>query len=205
MSNLLRGGFRVLNAEGARSTRRTVASGFSLQNSCPGIAPGEMVKAVSDGTVIIAEAGDTTLLGVVKSVSYVGTDGRRIYNAMLPAGYTYAGGAHIMNPLAPIIEVWEGPGLVYEGCMDASVADVLTRFQQGFNTTDLTATSATSVDSVFKTSLRTLNNSVQTGAANVRILEIVQAPDQDYSAQYCRVKFTINEGIDSLNTNASGV
>lgn len=168
--------------------KRCVASGFSLQNSCVGIAPGDVVKRVSDGTVILAEAGDTSILGVVKDVSYLGSDGRRVYGGYVPAGTTYTGDADILNPNAIIVHVWEDLDIEYETYLSTASATVLTNWQQTFNSSDLTATSSSSVDTVYKRSLRGVNGSTQTGSAQVSILDIIRNPGQDYASQYLRIR-----------------
>ncbi len=188
MANLLRGGFSPVGGNRARPVKRCVASGFSLQNSCVGIAVGDVVKPVSDGTVILAEAGDTGIIGVIASVTYKDASGRKVYGGYVPAGTTYTGDADVLNPNAIIVEVWEDLDIEYETYLSSASATVLTNFQQGFNSTDLTATSSTSVDTVYKRSLRGVNGSTQTGSANVVIKEILLSPGQDYGATNLRVK-----------------
>ncbi len=188
MANLLRGGFSPVGGNRARPIKRCVASGFTLSNSCVGIAPGDVVKRVSDGTVVLADSGDTSILGVVASVSYLDASGRRVYGGYVPVGTTYTGDADVLNPNAIIVRVWEDLDIEYETYLSTASATVLTNFQLTFNSADITATSATSVDTVYKRSLRGVIGTGQTGAANVSILELLQSPVQDYASQYLRVK-----------------
>lgn len=188
MANQLRGGFSPVGGNRARPIKRCVASGFSLQNSCVGLAPGDVVKRVSDGTVILAETTDTSILGVIASVTYLDASGRRVYGGYVPAGTTYTGDADVLNPNAIICEVWEDLDIEYETYLSTASATVLTNFQLTFNSADITATSSTSVDTVYKRSLRGVIGTGQTGSANVSILEILRTPVQDYASQYLRVK-----------------
>jgi len=188
MANQLRGGFQPVGGNRVQARKYCVASGFSLQNSCVGIAPGDVVKRVSDGTVILAETTDTSILGVVRSVSYLGSDGKRIYGGYVPAGTTYTGDADVLNPNAIIVHVWDDLDTEYEAYMATASATVLTNFQLTGNSADITATSSTSVDTVYKRSLRGVLGTGQTGSANVEILEILRSPVQDYASAYLRLK-----------------
>lgn len=188
MANQLRGGFTPVGGNRARPVKYVVASGFSLQNSCVGIAPGEVVKRVSDGTVNIAETTDAVVLGVVADVSYLGSDGRRIYGGYVPAGTTYAGDADVLNPSAIVVHVWTDLDIEYETYLATASATVLTNFQLINNSADITATSSTSVDTVYKRSLRGVLGTGQTGSAQVQILEILRSPSQDYASANLRVK-----------------
>lgn len=188
MANQLRGGFRPRGGNRADPVKRVVASGFSLQNSCVGIAPGDVVKRVSDGTVILAESGDTSILGVVKAVTYKDSAGRRVYGGYVPAGTTYTGDADVVNPNAIYCWVWEDLDIEYETYLSTASATALTNFQLTFNSADITATTSTSVDTVYKRSLRGVIGTGQTGAANVSILDIVREPAQDFTSANIRVR-----------------
>ncbi len=206
MANQLRAGAIPSGSQTRAQTRRyTLASGFTLQNSCPGIAVGEFVKPVSDGTVIIAETTDVTILGVVASIKYKNADGSYAYG-YIPAGYTYTGDADVLNPNAPIIEVWDDPGIEYLIPLHTASATALTNFQLTFNTCDLSATSSASVDTIYKRSLRTAIATAQTGSAQLKILELLRSPSQDYTADNLRAKVMINEGVHAfLQSGAGGV
>jgi|SRR6185312_6633482 len=188
MANLLRGGFSPVGGNRARPVKYVVASGFSLSNSCVGMAPGDVVKRVSDGTVVLADSADTSLLGVIAAVSYLDASGRRVYGGYVPAGTTYTGDADVINPNAIYCHVWTDLDIEYETYLSTASSTVLTNFQLINNSADITATSSTSVDTVYKRSLRGVIGTGQTGAANVQILEILRNPAQDYASANMRVK-----------------
>lgn len=188
MANQLRGGFIPVGGNRARPVKYAVASGFSLSNSCVGMAPGDVVKRVSDGTVVLADTTDAVVLGVIADVSYLGSDGRRIYGGYVPAGTTYTGDADVLNPNAIIAHIWTDLDIEYETYLATASATVLTNFQLVNNSADITATSSTSVDTVYKRSLRGVLGTGQTGSAQVQILEILRSPSQDYASANLRVK-----------------
>jgi len=200
MANQLRGGFRLIESGSKTLKMRTVsvASGYTPANSCPGIAIGEVVEFVTAGTVEILGDGasDAGLaFGIVKSVSFIGGDGRRVYGGVLPAGHTYSGNANITNPNAPRIEVICDPGAEYEACVAVASTNALAYAGVGANM-DLSATSATTVSTVYRESLRTLDGTFVAGTAQFRILEILADPVNDVTAANYRVRVGINEGSD---------
>lgn len=200
MANNLRGGFRLIEGnQGAVKCRKvSVASAYAPANSCPGIAVGEVVEFVTAGTVEIVDAGaaDSGLLwGIVRSVSFIGGDGRRVYGGVLPTGHTYTGNANISNPLAPIIEVICDPIAEYEACVAVGTTNALAYAGVGANM-DLSATSATSVSTAYRESLRTLDGTFVAATAQFRILEILRDPINDVTGANYRVRVGINEGSD---------
>lgn len=207
MANQARLGFSPVNGSG-QPRKYTVASGYTPSNSCPGIAPGEIVKIVAaDSTVAIQNVGDTgAVLGVVAAVSYIGTDGRRVYGGYIPAGHTYTGDVDVINPLAPYVWVWDQPDLDYMAALAVDSGTAQTEFQKVGANMELTATSSTSVDTVYKRSLRALSGTAATTATlPFRIMEISRGPAQDYGAtSYLRVKCTLNAGFHAFY-QATGV
>lgn len=201
MANQARLGFTPASGNGS-PRRYTVASGYTPSNSCPGIAPGEVVKIVAaDSTIAILNVGDTGVgLGIVASVSYIGTDGKRQYGGYIPAGHTFTGDADVINPLAPIVEVWDQPDLDYFASMAVDSGTALTEFQKVGANMELTATSSTSVDTVYKRSLRALSGTAATTATlPFRLLEIIRSPAQDYgAASYLRCRVTWNAGFHAF-------
>jgi hypothetical protein len=196
MANNLRGGFRLIESGRSKMRKVSVASGYTPANSCPGIAVGEVVELVTAGTVEIVDAGaaDTGLLwGVVNSVSFMGADGRRVFGGVLPAGHTFTGNANITNPLAPIIEVIIDPDAEYEACVAVGTTNALAYAGVGANM-DLSATSATTVSSVYRESLRTLDGTFVAATAQWRIEDILRDPINDVTAANYRVRVSINEG-----------
>lgn len=206
MANFLQLGFTpVGSTTRAQARKYTVASAYAPSNSLPGIAVGEVVKPVNDGTIAVANAGDATILGVVAAVSYVDSTGTRQYGGYLPTGHTYSGDADILNPRAPWILVWDDPGIEYLAALVTASSTILTNFQLQFNTMDLSATSSTTMDTVYKRSLRTLDGTGATGAAQFKINEILRSPAQDYAANHLQVKCMINEGVHGFFDKAQGI
>ena len=198
MANQLRCGFRVIEGAGRHLKMRTVsvASGYTPANSCPGIAVGEVVEFVTAGTVeILGDGGSDAGLafGIVKSVSFIGGDGRRVYGGVLPAGHTFSGNANITNPNAPRIEVIVDPAAEYEACVASTSTNALAFAGVGANM-DLSATSATSVSTTYRESLRTLDGTYVAGTAQFRIEEILTDPVNDVTSTNYRVRVSINEG-----------
>ncbi len=188
MANQLRGGFRPCGGNRSQPVKRVAASGFTLSNSCVGIAPGDVVKRVSDGTVVLADSTDTSILGVVAAVVYKDSTLRNVYGGYVPAGTTYTGDADVLNPNAIKIYVWEDLDMEYETYLSTASGTALTNFQLTFNSADITATSSTSVDTIYKRSLRGVIGTGQTGSANVSILDLIREPGQDFTSANLRVK-----------------
>lgn len=198
MANNLRGGFRLIESGRTKMRKVSVASGYTPANSCLGIAVGEVVEFVTAGTVEILGDGasDAGLaFGIVNSVSFMGTDGRRVFGGVLPAGHTFTGNANITNPLAPIIEVIVDPDAEYEACVAVGTTNALAYAGIGANM-DLSATSATTVSTVYRESLRTLDGTFVAGTAQFRVLEVMKDPINDITAANYRVRVGINEGSD---------
>jgi hypothetical protein len=207
MANLPQLGFSPVGTSGRGATRKyTLASGYAPSNGCLGVAPGEVVKVVANNTVAIFNNGDTSgLLGVVASVSYVDPTGVRQFGGYVPTGTTYTGDADVINKFAPYIEVWDDPEMEYLACLNTASATVLTNFQLGFGNMDVTATSATSVDTIYKRSLRSLTGTkASTATLPFRILEVLRSPQQDYTANFLQVKCCIHVGFHAFY-NATGI
>ena len=202
MANQARLGFTPCGSNGRGQPRRyTLASGYAPINGCLGVAPGEVVSTVAtgDGKVIIA-APTSVIVGVVASVSYKDATGVRVYGGYVPSGTTYTGDASVLNPNAPIIEVWDDPGMEYIASALVDSGTALTEYAKVFANMDISATSATTVDTVFRRSLRTLTGTENTTATfPFRVLEMLRSPSQDYAAtSYLRFKVGINAGMHAF-------
>ncbi len=204
MANQPRLGFIPSGSNGRAQTRRyTVATATTYANSMVGLAPGEVVKIVADGTILPYQVGDFSSappanlpLGVVASVSYKDTTGIRQYGGYIPTGLTYTGDNSVLNPNAPVIEVWDDPGIEYLAALLVDSGTSLTEFQKNFSNMECTATSSTSVDTIFRRSLRSLSGTAAT-TGPFRVLEILRSPAQDYSAtSYLRVKCMLNAAFN---------
>ena len=199
MSNQARFGFTPVQGPMSNPRKYTLASAYAPGNSCVGVAPGDVVKGLTDGTVALYEVGDgaNVLLGVIAAVSYVGTDGRRVYGGYVPAGHTYTGDADVINPLAPWILVWDQPNTEFIASLTTDSGTALTEFQKNMSNMEVSATSSTSVDTYYKRSKRTLTGTAATtNTLPFRVTEILRSPSQDYAAaSNLRVKCVMNAGL----------
>lgn len=197
MANQARLGFIPSDANRFKPRKYTMTSGWTNANSLVGLAPGDPVKAVTNNTVLPLEAGDTAnVLGVVASVSYRDSTGTRVYGSYVPTGTTYTGDADVLNPFAIYVWVWDQPDIEYIAPIVSASATALTNFQTGFANMPVTATSATSIDTFYKRSLRGLDfSNVAKTAKQFRILDIVRSPSQDYGATFLRAKCMITQGL----------
>lgn len=202
MANILRGGFHPVDSARFKPRRFTVASAYAPANSLPGIARGEVVTLVTAGTLEVSAAGAAALiLGVVADVRYIAADGSVVYGGYLPTGYTYSGEANIANPLAPVISVWVDPDIEYIACVAAGTTSALAYAGVGANM-DLSATSATTMSTTHKESLRTLDGTFVAGTAQMRINDLVRDPLNDVTSANYRVRCQINEGIHQYFSGA---
>jgi hypothetical protein len=198
MANLLQGGFAPAGNQTRVQVRKyVIASGQTLNNSCVGFAVGDPVVRLANNTVTLLETGATTtpILGIIAAVTYRDTTGVRQYGGYIPAGTTYTGDADVINPFAAYVWVWDDPGTEFLAPMITASATTLTNFQTGFKNMDVTATSATSVDTVYKRSLRGLTGTAATtNTLPFRVLEIMRGPQQDYTANNVLVRCMMNAG-----------
>jgi hypothetical protein len=198
MANVIRKGFHPVAGNRMEPRRYTVASGYTPANSHPGIAPGEVVTAVTAGTIEVTAAAATTILGIVASVSYKDTNGNRVTAGYLPAGYTYSGDAVITNPNAPIIMVWDQPDMEYIANVGGAASTLALHGAGTFAGMDINATSSTGVDTVFARSNRQLDGTYVAGTAQFKILELFREPALEYTSTNLRTRCMINEGVHSL-------
>ena len=92
MANILFGGFRPWGtfSGGQGNFPRTMRAEVA-NNYATGIFKGDLISAVSDGTVAVSATSDNgKLLGVVEGCSYVKGDGKRYYSDTIPANTTFS-------------------------------------------------------------------------------------------------------------------
>lgn len=205
MANVVRKGFIPVAADRLEPRPYTVVSAYAPSNSLPGLAVGEVVKLAATGTLEVADAGDTNILGVIASVKYKDTAGNTVTGGYLPTGYTFTGDATIMNKNAPLIMVWDQPNIEYLASLAGSASTLLAHQQGVGGSMDLSATSSTMVDTVFARSLRTLSGTYVAGAAQFKILELFRQPSLEYASTNMRVRCMINEGFHPLFNVPTGV
>lgn len=210
MANQQRLGFWPVQSPYRFGLRKyTVVSGLTTGGGFPGIAPGEVVTPQADGTIIpYAAGGGARVLGIVASVVYKDATGVKVYGGYLPDAYAYTGAQSILNPNAPIIEVWDDPNIEYMAQFATDSGTPATEFNKVFTNMDVSSTaSATAVDTIFKRSNRTLTGTDggTTATLPFRVLEIIRSPQQDYSAtSFLRCKCVINAGVHPF-TNTTGI
>lgn len=200
MANIYRQGFHPVDSARFKPRIFSVASGYAPTNSCLGIAKYDVVTLVTAGNIELVDAGaadSRKILGVVASVRFANTDGSPNYGGYLPSGYTFSGNANVSNPLAPIIEVWVDPDIEYWACVVTGTTNALAYAGVGANM-DMSVTSATTVGTVYRESLRTLDAAFITSTAQFRITDVIRDPINDVTAAMYRVKCQINEGFASV-------
>lgn len=197
MANILRGGFHPIDQLRHKPRKMSVASGYAPANALLGIARGDVVTQLTDGTIAVLGAGAADallILGIVSSVSYVDAAGTRQFGGIIPTGHTFAGNANVSNPLAPVVEVIVDPAVEYYACVAVGTTNALAYAGIQANM-DLSATSATTVSNVTHESLRTLDGTFIAGTAQFRITDIVRDSINDVTSANYRVKCMINEGM----------
>lgn len=166
----------------------------SAYDAAPGgvhvnIRPGDVVKPVSDGSVALAVAGDTTILGVVSHVGpyYDSGLGEMVIADSIP----YAQGAYSTN-LDRETQVFVIPALgnVFQ-CMadDASTATTRAAYTAfiGENMDHINAAVTGYAHPLGDISTHA------TTAAGWRILDLLMRPDVDYAGLYVPLLVTVNE------------
>lgn len=205
MANVVKKGFIPIDGDKFAPNQYTVASAYAPSNSLPGLAPGEVVKLAADGTIQVADAGDTNILGVIQSVKYKDTAGNTVTGGYLPTGYTYSGDPTIMNRNAPVIMVWDQPGMIYLASLAGAASTLALHSAGGGASMDLSATSSTMVDTVYGRSLRTLTGTYVAGAAQFKILPLFRQPGLEYASTNMRVVCMVNEGFHPFFNVPTGV
>ena len=171
--------------------RCRLASGY---DTAPGgthvnIRPGDIVKPVSDGSVALAVAGDTTILGVVSHVGPYFDTG--LQEMMIADSIPYGNGIYSTN-LDRETQVFVIPAMnnVFQ-CMadDASTATTRAAYTAFIyeNADHINAAVTGYAHPLLDISTHA------TTAAGFRILDILSRPDVDYSGLYVPLLVTVNE------------
>lgn len=166
----------------------------SAYDAAPGgvhvnIRPGDIVKPVSDGTVALAVAGDTTILGVVSHVGPYYDSG--IGEMVIADSIPYGQGAYSSN-LDRETQVFVIPALgnVFQ-CMadDASTATTRAAYTAfiGENADMINAAVTGSAHPLLDISTHA------TATFQFRILDLLMRPDVDYTGLYVPLLVTVNE------------
>lgn len=194
MSNLVRGGFHPRRGlKPVMSPRRyEVASGYGTA-----LFPGDMVTLVTAGVIQSAAAGSGTILGAVAHVSFVASTGFRQYGQYIPASTTYTPTARgSLN--ASYVFVWDDPSIEYIASVKVATTAALNYAGVGANM----AIAIDAGDTVYGRSGHKLDGTYVAGDAQMRILEMLRAPQNDLTSQYQQVVCMINDGFHPFFSNA---
>lgn len=177
--------------EQPKPIRMRVASGY---DAAPGgvhvnLRVGDWVKETTDGTVILAVAGDA-LLGVISSINpyYDSGVGAMVYNDSLP----YANGVYSTNlERESSVMVIPSNGVIWQAmCDDATTATTQAAYTAFIHeNVDLINAAVTgTAHPLIDISLHA------TTTAQFRIVDLLRRPDVDYSGLYVPLLVTVNEG-----------
>lgn len=166
----------------------------SAYDAAPGgthvnIRPGDVVKPVNDGTVALAAAGDTTILGVVSHVGpyYDSGVGEMVIADSIP----YGQGAYSTN-LDRETQVFVIPanGAIFQVMADDSSTATTRAAYTAFigENADMINVPVTG----YAHPLLDISDH-KTATAQLRILDLVLRPDVDYTGKYVPLLVTVNE------------
>lgn len=194
MSNIVRGGFHPRRGlKSVMSPRRyEVASGYGTA-----LFPGDLVTLVAAGTIQAAAAGSGTIIGAIAHCSFVATTGFRVYGQYIPATTTYTPTARgSLN--ASYVYVWDDPSIEYIASVKVATTAALNYAGVGANM----AIAVDAGDTVYGRSGHKLDGTYVAGDAQMRILEMLRAPQNDLTSQYQQVVCMINDGFHPFFSNA---
>lgn len=202
MANMAIGGFRWIKSRVSTNhepqEERLVAS-----NNTTAIFRGDCVKLVSDGTVVVAAAGDAIYGVCTGCVRYKRSDGVIAAGNYLPATTTYTGNIAFTNSQASIISVTPAQGQVFEADCDTAMSTINAAQDLMFNNGDFVATAGSTASGRSGHVMNTASGT-GTGTANWRFLEVVLTPDNDVTAASWKVRVTLNEGTEPIPGTATG-
>lgn len=204
MANIAVGGFRWVRSRLGGNTAPIEEMPVASNNSTA-IFTGDIVKRVSDGTVIIAAAGDLTLAYVVVGVvRYKRSDGAIVAGNYLPASTTYTGAPAVSNPQASILSLIPTQYQIFECDANTAAASITAAQDIVGNNCDFVATAGNTSSGRSGFVLDT--SAPGTGTANWRVLDIVNSPDNDVTSVNYKVRVTVNEdNADTVPGSATGV
>ena len=194
MANTYNYGFRwhsnLYGGSEPKPVRCTLASAY---DAAPGgvhvnIRPGDVVKPVSDGTMALAVAGDTTIYGVVSHVGpyYDSGVGEMVIADSIP----YAQGAYGTNAdRETAIWVIPAQGNVFQAMANAATATTRLAWQAfvGENMDLINAAVTGYAHPLLDSATHA------TTAAQFRVLGLLLRPDVDYTGLYVPLLVTCNE------------
>lgn len=204
MANIQVGGFRWVRSRLGGNTMPVEEMPVASNNSTA-IFTGDIVKRVSDGTVIVAAAGDATIAYVVVSCTrYKRSDGAIVAGNYLPASTTYTGAPSVSNPQASILELVPLQYQIFECDANTSAATETAAQDLVGNNANFVATAGNTSSGRSGFVLDTSSTGTSTDCW--RILEIVRSPDNDVTSVNYKVRVTVNrDNADPIPGSATGV
>lgn len=203
MANVTLGGFRPWGTfSGGQGNFPTKLRGELANNYNTAIFRYDIIKPVSDGTVAVAAAGDTTLLGVAVGFSYV-ISGKREPRLYIPANTTFSP-TTVGSPNASWVYYHPlTPDLILEVDVNTAAGTKAALIGWLMNNCDLAAGSGGSTTSGISSFV--LDTSAPgSGTANFRIIDYRIDPTNDLTLVNAKVLVTVNEGVLPAYT-ATGV
>ena len=194
MSNIVRGGFHPRRGlKPVMSPRRYEV----VSSNSTAIFPGDLVTLTTAGVVQPCAAGSGTVLGAVAHVSFVASTGFRQYGQYIPATTVYTPTARgSLN--ASYCFVWDDPSIEYIASVKVATTAALNYAGVGANM----AIAVDAGDTVYGRSGHKLDGTYVAGDAQMRILEMLRAPQNDLTSQYQQVVCMINDGFHPFFSNA---
>lgn len=204
MANIQIGGFRWIKSRFGVAGCAPVEERPVATANGTAIFKGDIVKLVSDGTVIAAAAGDTVSHVVVGVVRYKNSSGVITTGNFLPASTAFTGAPAVSNPQASVLSVIPLQGQILEADCDTAMASITAAQDLMSNNGDLVATAGNTTTGRSGFVMNTASGT-GTGTATFRFLEVVLDPSNDVTAANWKVRVTLNEGNEPVPGSATGV
>jgi hypothetical protein len=202
MANLTVGGIRwVRNRDGGKDC--PVERGVVITAQSGAIFTGDPVKRVNDGTFVVAAGGDTSISHVCIGVEqYKDSAGVIKGGSYLPNATAYSGAPSLSNPQASILRLVPVARQVFELDMNTAETSLTTAQTSVGNNIDVSV--GTGSTTTGRSACVGANSSPGTGTANVRIIGIVQRPDNDVTAANWKAEVEFVEGTEPAPGSATG-
>ena len=154
------------------------------------IFSGDAVELHTDGTVTIAAAGQTNILGVFNGCFYTDSNGAPNWSKYWPASTTST------DAVAFVVD---DPNVLFEAQEDSTDIGASWPANRGANANFVSTHSGSTATGRSKQELD--SSDIQAAAANFRIVEVSKDPDNsDTASANCNFLVRINEGLYYSNT-----
>lgn len=148
------------------------------------IYSGDVVKMNTDGTIELAAAGDTTLLGIFDGCQYIASDGEVKFSRYWPASTAVLTGstikAFVYDDPRITFRVQTATGANFTQAMEGANADFVYAAGSAF-----TGQSASELDI----------SAPGSATANFRILRLIEEVDNAYGEAHAKVEVAFNEHL----------